>query len=490
MKKFSEQLHKKSQTVKLRAAEKRELHERVVSYMEYHPLPTELKSTKKVDKLNASPILAEPFTTFAVPFRALFKYSAVMAVMILVIVPFVAERAVPGDVLYAVKVQFNEELRGTLTFDSFEKVEWETERLNRRIAEARLLASEGRLTPEAEADVAEAVRTHSANAQREIDELRTEDADAATIASITLDTTLEVQSSSFKTEDEADVDSDSELVTKPASLIASAIDESRSKTDDVTSSSTLPSYAKLMSRVEQNTTRIFELIQPLEEVAPVDDITSVKRRNEDINRSLAEAIESFTEDELKAREQLLEILQRTERLIIFINEIEITNTIDIETLIPVQLTEEEREVEKSSSIASLTQKEQLIEVELESFAGEVAVIDKVAAGQADINELLSKMSSSSVSFVSFRIYAEQGHAIADDIILILEPDVTSEELVVEEEIATTTEDVIVEEEEVVEATATSTEVTTATTSVSIEESVTPPAEPIEIPNPTPIEEVE
>ena len=46
MKRFSEQLYKKSTSVKLQAAEKRELRERLVSYMEYHPLPAEMKTKK------------------------------------------------------------------------------------------------------------------------------------------------------------------------------------------------------------------------------------------------------------------------------------------------------------------------------------------------------------------------------------------------------------------------------------------------------------
>ena len=55
--------------------------------------------------------------------------------------------------LYLVKVHFNEEIRSTLALSPYEKVAWETKRIERRIAEARLLASEGNLTDELGAGV-------------------------------------------------------------------------------------------------------------------------------------------------------------------------------------------------------------------------------------------------------------------------------------------------------------------------------------------------
>jgi hypothetical protein len=443
MKKFSEQLHKKSQTVKLRAAEKRELRERLVSYMEYHPLPANLKNDKKLGNTQTTKAYGEPFKEWAIPFQAIFKYSSAFAVLILVVIPFVAERAVPGDVLYAVKVQFNEELRGTLTFDSFEKVEWETERLNRRIAEARLLASEGRLTPEAEADVAAAVRVHSANAQREIDELRIEDADSATIASIALDTTLEMQSDSLKTDENDEEGLVRTVSAKPVSLIASAIDESRNKSEEINASTSLPAYDKLMPRVEQNTTRIFELIQSLEKIAPTEALANVVRRNEDINRTITEAIGLFAEDEVLAREKLVEVLQRTQKLIVFINEIEITNTIDIETLIPVVLTSEEMALVRSQSIASLSKKMLEIDKQVTNLEVEETIEEKITSAQTEVDGLLGLMSSSSVSFSEFKLHSEQAHALADDILLVLEPIVIPQiETNLEIEQPTSTEEVL------------------------------------------------
>ncbi|MCA9360768.1 hypothetical protein KC730_02660 [Candidatus Kaiserbacteria bacterium] len=421
MKRFSEQLKIKAESVKLRAAEKRELRERVVSYMEYHPLPAEMKSIKTPAKIVTNKQLAEPFTSFQIPFISIFKYSAFTAVLLLLVVPFVAEKAVPGDALYAVKVQFNEELRSTLTFDTYQKVEWETERLNRRIAEARLLASEGRLTEAAGADVAEAVRVHSANAQREIAELRIEDEDAATIASITLDSTLELQSDSLRGEDElALVDGKTLLTDRPTNLIASAIDEARTpKEDEALSTSTPPAYGKLIARVEQNTTRIYELLSALEGVAPAKDLVEVTRRAEDINRAIEEAVNLYTTDEAEARVRLVTVLQRTQRLITYMTELEVIKTIDIETLIPVVLTESEQDAQKSLLTEELTQKLNLIEG-LENRVSDPEVRAKVRFGIAEIDNILIAMSQSTTSLEVFKEVAQSGMDLADDSLLLLE----------------------------------------------------------------------
>jgi Domain of unknown function (DUF5667) len=194
MKRFTQQFHKQSESVKIQAAEKRELRERVVSYMEYHPMPASLaQSVRPVKSLSIS-----PYGMVQIPFSIVFKWSAVATVFLLVVLPVMAERSVPGDNLYAVKVRFSEEVRSTLTLTSYAKVEWETERINRRVAEARLLASEGRLTSEVEVEIAAAVKEHTEMVQHEIDELRESDVDQATLASIELSTTLELQSASLQ----------------------------------------------------------------------------------------------------------------------------------------------------------------------------------------------------------------------------------------------------------------------------------------------------
>ena len=114
MKRFSEQLKKQAETVRMRASEKNSLRERVVSYMEYHPLPKEMSAPKKTSRVSDPVLVSEPFRV--IRFNSLYarSFAGMFAVLFIVGVPFVAERSLPGDILYPVKVQFNEEVRSSL----------------------------------------------------------------------------------------------------------------------------------------------------------------------------------------------------------------------------------------------------------------------------------------------------------------------------------------------------------------------------------------
>ena len=462
MKRFSEQFHTKSKSVSMTQAEKQELRERLVSYMEYHPLPAELKSVKKSTAAK-TPVLNEAFKTVSLPFTLIFKSSAVAAALVMVVVPFMAEQSVPGDTLYAVKVQFNEEVRGTLTFDSYEKVEWETQRVNRRIAEARLLESEGRLTDEVEAEVAQAVRTHTQNAQREIENLREFDAEEATIASIEFDSNLEAQAASFK-EDDVEGQSDEtavamrslERAVKSENLIAAAVDESRALNVQPTASTT-PSFAKLSARVEQNTTRMYELSDKLESLNPKTK-TDVARRIEDIERSVEEAIVESTNNEHVARDILVDVLKRTQKLIVFMTDLEVSDTVDIEELVPVVLTDSE-EIEKITAYkAELTSQHEAIVTALEAIDVEedADIIEKVETGLNTITARLEQIEEAE-SFDEVKQYAEEAIELANDLLQMLEQ--------------TTVPAVVLPEEEV-ESQATSTIEATSSEPVQIQEPIT------------------
>ncbi|MEZ4200705.1 MAG: hypothetical protein R3B69_03975 [Candidatus Paceibacterota bacterium] len=124
---------------------------------------------------------------------------------------------------YPVKVGFNEEVRSTLALSPYQKVEWETTRLERRIAEARLLASEGKLTPEVEAEMAEAVKAHNDAAQKEIASIRATDSEEAALASIALSSALTVQSESLESQlEEGAASSSGSSVVALASVVGAA----------------------------------------------------------------------------------------------------------------------------------------------------------------------------------------------------------------------------------------------------------------------------
>src|SRR5690606_8164154 len=134
------------------ASERSDLRERVVAYMEYHPLSRTIETRpakrhgfgfgKVKGKLTT---LASGIGFSALPARIA---AGAFAVLLVVTVPFAAEHAAPGDVLYLIKTKVNEPVLAQFNNTPYEKVVFETTLMERRIAEARLLAKEGKLNEE------------------------------------------------------------------------------------------------------------------------------------------------------------------------------------------------------------------------------------------------------------------------------------------------------------------------------------------------------
>lgn len=96
---------------------------------------------------------------------------------------YAAEGALPGDLLYAVKISFNEEVRALLATNAEDKADWETKRVERRLEEVEKLAADGRLDAEAKEKAESNFEARADKAQERITELR-ERRDFKTAASI------------------------------------------------------------------------------------------------------------------------------------------------------------------------------------------------------------------------------------------------------------------------------------------------------------------
>jgi hypothetical protein len=171
-----------------------------------------------------------------------------------------------------------------------------------------------------------------------------------------------------------------------------------------------------------NTTRIYELRDSVIEVAPEQDVKEVNRRIEDLERSIQEAMDLREQDETKARERLVDVLQRSQRLIVFMTEIEVTETVDIETLVPVVLTEPEKAAVRESLTTELATKQQTLsglydEVEDESL------LEKATSTLNRIDEIEVDLASST-DFATFQTIAKEGLALVDDMIITLEESLT------------------------------------------------------------------
>src|SRR3989344_5060788 len=84
-------------------------------------------------------------------------------------VSFAAEKALPGDALYPVKVNVTEQVRGFATLDARAKVEWEATLAERRLKEAEDLAAEGKLDSETRARLEANFKAHADRVQLRIE---------------------------------------------------------------------------------------------------------------------------------------------------------------------------------------------------------------------------------------------------------------------------------------------------------------------------------
>lgn len=82
-----------------------------------------------------------------------------------------AEAALPGDALYSVKTNINEEVRAAFTFGAEAKANWEIRRAERRLEETAALSAEGQLNAESRARIEENFKAHADRIEARIAEM-------------------------------------------------------------------------------------------------------------------------------------------------------------------------------------------------------------------------------------------------------------------------------------------------------------------------------
>ena len=431
MKRFSEQFKKNAEDIRLRGAERRDLRERLVAYMEYHPLPQELRGSLPKVKTRRS---------YVVKLNAwiIGRTAGALAVLFLIIVPVAAERAVPGDTLYPIKVRFNEEVRSAVTFSTYQKVEWETERLERRIAEATLLADAGKLTPEVQEEVAAAVKQHSDAAKENIESIRESDSDEAAIAEIGFTSALEVQSEVLEGHLEKNEQASTSPEGQAIAALAGAVDEARAGV--VPQEVSPESYEKLLAILEIETTKAYEYFASIDEVALPEEKRNIERRLSDIETKVSTAIEE-TEDREESITLLSAALSDTRKLISFMTNIDVRENVSIEELVPLTLTDEER-------LALLDQQmsdtKALVELAEGYMADLATTSEEYLAASTTMAAIAEKLAAAETALTEDDLAAaeaasDEAFTLARELEASLRPEETGEETE-EDNTATSTED--------------------------------------------------
>ncbi len=158
---FEEQLEKQIRHVRLSEDERALMRSNLVRYMEHVP-----RRTKH------APAAAQrtPYFGFLSLFRAHHLSGALMIALVTsgFGMTYAAADALPGDMLYTVKVDINEAVIGALLTGGERQLAWERERAERRLLEASRLALEGRLDQGRREEVARRFAQHTDNMVKQV----------------------------------------------------------------------------------------------------------------------------------------------------------------------------------------------------------------------------------------------------------------------------------------------------------------------------------
>jgi hypothetical protein len=122
------------------------------------------------------------------------RYVAAFSLILVVLVgsgtTYAAQGSLPGGLLYPVKIYVNEQVEGALAVSSESKLAFHTSVAQERLKEAETLASQGKLTATATAQIEANLAQHTSEADKIADAIEQEDPSAGVEARITLDSSL------------------------------------------------------------------------------------------------------------------------------------------------------------------------------------------------------------------------------------------------------------------------------------------------------------
>lgn len=106
--------------------------------------------------------VADPRRFLGLPVQP-FSFALALVLCLGVGTTYASEGALPGDVLYPIKVNVSEKVQGALAVATEDKVHWNVTLTTRRLEEAEMLAAQGRLTSAVSAEIELQLNTSAEN---------------------------------------------------------------------------------------------------------------------------------------------------------------------------------------------------------------------------------------------------------------------------------------------------------------------------------------
>lgn len=189
-------LIKHLKSASMTTAEREHIREALFHHMEQHPVEEDALVRRMLQ--GGGTFRPEPKRQ-PIP---LMRFAPALALVVLLAAgggaSYAAEGAVPGDLLYPVKIHVNESVRSVMVRKPEARAAWEAERMERRLKEAQKLAARGELDGEKSAQLSESVARQSEALALRINDIEANDrvaADEARVdAALTLATHNEVLS--------------------------------------------------------------------------------------------------------------------------------------------------------------------------------------------------------------------------------------------------------------------------------------------------------
>ncbi len=208
---------KRAKDVRLSEDERGLLRSRILEFISFNPIR------------GKTPVIHQRTYVSIFEFRHFMKAASLVLIVAVVIggtgVSYAASKALPGEMLYAVKVNINEGVEETLATTPQAKLAIQSEHIQKRLDEVQMLRKEKKLSPETQKIVADKITEHTEDVIKSIDDLKKE-GDVTTVleTTSTLTPVLEANLDVLKNQNTKDNASGTEPAIEP--LVAQVVDDS------------------------------------------------------------------------------------------------------------------------------------------------------------------------------------------------------------------------------------------------------------------------